>query len=305
MKKIDKNSIAIIVGTRNRLILLQNLIYSIFSQTKNKFTIHIIDCGSTDGTVSYLRSLSNKNIRVVYEIDKRGQSISYNSVFNTIKDKYICWLSDDNLITNNGIDTAIRILNEDSKIGMVALKTKDVIGPFKNSPYIGGISVLGVLNVNQGVIRSSVLRRLRGFDEDLTDYGIDPDLTFRVIQKGHKIVYTKKISILHYRQWSDDPKSSEFLERKEKIKNSLIYYSQKYKVIDNVLSGFFYQKSTRLIKYVFGKNPFFMKYALYRDTYNIVRGKYISLFDFFESFGKQYHLIQDPSRYKFKILHKK
>jgi len=304
---VSKPLISIVVGTYNRLNLLQNLIYSIFSETRTPFLIYIIDSGSSDGTIEYLKLLNSEKIILISEGAKNGQSVAYNKVFRAASTKYIAWLSDDNYIVNGSIDSAVRILMKNEKIGMVGLKVKDVVGPFTFYPYIGGISHLGVLNVNQGVLRRHTVLKMDGFDENLKDYGIDPDITKRVINLGYKVVYTKSIGILHYRQWSEDPLSNEFIEREKKIKKSLIYYQEKFgdtnfflKLIKSLVEPFL----VRIIKFIFGPRPFFLKYIIFRDFYNIFKGRYISLLDPLRSRNKSYHLIQDPESIFTKIYKK-
>ena len=75
---------------------------------------------------------------------------------------------------------------------MVGLKVRDVGGPSVAAPYIGGISPIGILNVNQGLLRTDFLRKVGSFSETFGFYGIDPGLTAMVLYSGHDVVYTKK-----------------------------------------------------------------------------------------------------------------
>ena len=89
-----------------------------------------------DGIVDYLRkALNEKSAPRDYII----------KVFEMVDTPYVCWLSDDNVVVNGGLDNALKILTRDPKIGMVALKIKDIQGPFIEAPYIGGISSIGIL----------------------------------------------------------------------------------------------------------------------------------------------------------------
>ena len=51
-----------------------------------------------------------------------------------------CWLSNDNIVQPGALDSAVGILRNYPKIGLVALMTKDVIGPFSDQPYIGALT---------------------------------------------------------------------------------------------------------------------------------------------------------------------
>jgi len=97
-------------------------------------------------------------------------------------------------------------------------------------PYIGGISSVGILNVNQGMLPTAVLKALNGFSEEFRMYGIDPDLTARVLYSGYDVVYTRSIALHHNRNWSDDPESQEYKELALKQKSYLALYDEKYRV---------------------------------------------------------------------------
>ena len=169
--------ISVVIGTYNRLELLKKSINSILEQTSNPLKIYITEAGSEDGTIEYLKSIASDTIIPIFEGEKLGQARAYNEVFKIVDTPYVCWLSDDNVIVNQGLDIAVKILDQNPQVGMVALKTRDRQGPFVDAPYIGGVSSIGILNVNQGVLRTSILKEVGGFSETFRDYGIDPDLT--------------------------------------------------------------------------------------------------------------------------------
>src|SRR5262249_13225880 len=132
-----------------------------------------------------------------------GQARAYNDVFAQVTTPYVVWLSDDNEIVDGGLDAGVATLDQRPDIGMVAIKVRDVEGPFVDAPYVGGISPIGVLNVKQGMLRTGIVQALGGFSERFRDYGIDPDLTARVLFSGWKVAYTQTVGIHHYRDWGD------------------------------------------------------------------------------------------------------
>ncbi|MEZ6024270.1 MAG: hypothetical protein R3C16_12860 [Hyphomonadaceae bacterium] len=60
-----------------------------------------------------------------------------------------------------------------------------------------------ILNVNQGVLPTDVLRDVGYFSETFGFYGIDPDLTAKVLFTGRDVVYTREVAIHHYRNSAD------------------------------------------------------------------------------------------------------
>lgn len=288
--------LSVVVGTYNRFRQLKQCVESIFNETSTEVKVYVTDAGSTDGTIEYLESVASDRIIPILVGKKLGQAKAYNYVFNLIDTPYVCWLSDDNVVVNKGLDIAVEILSRDSLIGMVALKTKDIKGPFVDAPYIGGISSIGILNVNQGVLPARVLKKAGGFSEDFRDYGIDADLAAKVLFAGYKIVYTKQISLHHYRNWAVDKESDEYLDWKDKHKKYYELYDQIYSKYSNNNGD-----ASRL-KHVFvniGKklltSKILVKYlnkGIKRDFYNILNGRYISIFDLFLNLGKKYYLVQ-------------
>ena len=223
-------TLSVVVGTYNRLHLLRRCLMALVNKVDVEHEIVVIDAGSTDGTIEYLEGL--QGIRLVCDGKRLGQARSYNRVFQTLTSKYVCWLSDDNVLRDGMLDLAVSILEEHPEIGMVALKTRDVIGPFQHAAYIGGISSVGILNCNQGVIRNSILRKVGYFGEEFRDYGIDSDLTAKVLLKGWQVVYTKEIAINHYREWMMDTDSADYQKRMERQTRSLQLYHEKYEFLD-------------------------------------------------------------------------
>lgn len=306
---MTKPILSIVVGTYNRKHQIIKLVDSIRREVQIPYILYITDAGSTDGTLEYLRSIESDCIKPIYVGKLLGQAKAYNDVFEQVSTPYVCWVSDDNEIVNRGLDKAVEILQRNKKFGMVGLKVRDKEGPFVKAPYIGGVSKIGILNVNQGVLPTSVLKSIGGFSEEFRDYGIDPDLTAKVLFMGHDIVYTRDISIHHYRNWAADKESDEFkaLQAKhdrfhELYKKTYSKYNEpsKYwqfkKLIWEKFKHTFSKKldlSINSHKKILGNIP--------RDYHNTIMAKHISLFDLFLTLRKPYHLRQSYKGPKIKI----
>src|SRR4029079_15372765 len=89
------------------------------------------------------------------------------------------------------------------RVGMVAVKVRDIEGPVVDAPYLGAVSSIGILNVNQGMLRTPIVQEVGGFSEAFRDYGIDPDLTAKVLFSGWDVAYTRAVGIPHHRAWAD------------------------------------------------------------------------------------------------------
>jgi len=215
----------------------------------------------------------------------------------------VCWISDDNEIINGGLDLAVDILERDSRLGMVALKVKDVQGPFVDAPYIGGVSTLGILNVNQGMLPSKVLAEVGYFSETFRDYGIDPDLTANVLFAGYDIVYTRQITIQHYRLWEMDKSKPEYWELRKKQERGIRLYEEKFSKV-MAFSPFWLAKKAawKLLREALG--PRFKPNGsepvighLPRDWGNYMTGRYISMFEALKSKKTDHYLRQRAPRF--------
>lgn len=290
--------LSIVLGTYNRLDQLRNCVESIQAQTSIAHIIYISDAGSTDGTVEYLMSIKSSVVRPVLMGRRTGQARAYNDVFDIVDTPFVCWLSDDNVIVNHGLDLAVSALQKHPRLGMVGLKVKDLQGPFTDAPYGGGISTIGILNVNQGVLPTHVLQALGGFSETFRDYGIDPDLTARVLFSGWDIALTKQIGIHHYRNWSTVKGSPEHKKMKMTQKRAVWMYSAKY--------GPYYSVGIRhsIKRRLFAAMQRLWPRRLYintaerflgmlpRDLFNLFNGRFITLFDPIFTAGLDHHLVQ-------------
>jgi GT2 family glycosyltransferase len=257
--------LSIVIGTYNRIDVLKQCLGALIGKIKVEHEIIVIDAGSTDGTLDYLGHL--QDIRLVCDDGLIGQAQSLNRVFAMLDSKYVCWLSDDNLVQSGMMDQAVSILESDQKIGMVSLKVKDITGRYSAAEYLGGIWPTGVLNCNQGMLPVALIKKVGGFDERFRDYGIDSDLTTRVLLEGYKVVYTKRVAIHHLRDheavsWTDSS------GRKHKLEMAKELYKQKYEELIRSEFDGLYAKEER-------ENSSLLKVIRY--FYTLMRKKDISL----------------------------
>jgi len=264
------------------------------------FTVHefpveifVSDAGSEDGTLAFLKKLKHPQLFVTAHGRKIGQAQSINQVLKRARGEYFCWLSDDNLLLPGTLEKACRILRRDSSIGMVGLKVRDVEGPFKEEAYIGGISPAGVLNVNQGVVRTAIARKVGGFCTRLKDYGIDPDFTTKVLLKGQRVVMTKDVQILHFRNWGGAFRMQHLSQAQ---KNYIKVYSRRYRDITRRYQV--WKKRPRpavcSVLEVAAKNIFqkSRKKEITRDFYNLRFGMFIQRLDPLKCLFRPYHFVQ-------------
>jgi GT2 family glycosyltransferase len=286
--------LAIVVGTYNRLDSLRRCVDSVFSQTQTPCVLYVTDAGSTDGTSEYLRAVASERLVPLLVGERLGQARAYNDVFATLTTPYVVWISDDNEIVNASLDIAVGILDCRPQIGMVGVKVKEIEGPATVAPYLGAVSEIGILNVNQGMLRTPVLQSVGGFSERFRDYGIDPDLTAKVLFSGWDVAYTRTVGIHHYRAWSES--STDGAAQRARQVGYVKLYAEKwgrYAPPDPVwmarrFAWRAFQKATGLSlnssRTILGLNG--------RDWCNVLTGRYISLLDPILTRYRPFHLLQ-------------
>ena len=301
-------SVTIAIGTCNRLAVLRRCLGSLRGRIAAPSRIVVADAGSTDGTIAYLEGLTD--IELIRDGAPIGQARSLNRVLQTAATDYFCWLSDDNVVRGGMIDLAVEILDNHEGFGMVALKTKDVTGPHKQLPYIGGHWETGVITCNQGVVRTELLQRLGGFDETLRDYGIDADLTARVLLSGRTVAFTKAVAIDHERDhdrtaWIDSE------GRRKRIAEARDLYRRKYDPLVALVRGAALFHHRERLKRLMMRciNRAFRSAKLVglslerttgwntRDISNLLFSRYVSIHREISCTGRPYHLVQEmPAR---------
>ena len=299
--------LSIVIGTRNRKAILVKCLQALIGKIAASHQMIVIDAGSTDGTIEYLRGI--REIDLVCDGRPIGQAQSFNRVFPLLKSKFIGWISDDNVVQSGMLDTAVEILQRNPKIGMVALKVKDVAGLHTGPPYTAGIYDTGILNCNQGVIRSDLFRQIGYFDESFKNYGLDPDLTTKVLLAGSRVVHTKAVAIHHFR---DHDAEDSAISKDERIKSKEPYKEKYYTKYSYLLKvGFIEKYKMRAKKIVWryikkldkrlqkrGRSIEAITGIHMKDWENLTKTRHISIFDLIYNRNNPYYLEQRLSKKK-------
>ncbi len=287
--------LTILVATYNRLNALKIAIDAIQKQTQTPHELIVIDGGSTDGTIEYLKS--SKDITPVFQGKLLGVPRSYNEVWRQVKSKYTCWLSDDTELTNNGIDLAVEILEKDPDIGMVGLKTKDVIGSRIDKPYVGALSEYQILNCNHGVMPFDLVRSIGFFNEDYPMYMVDPDLTASILCTGKKVVMTKQVCVLHRPEWALSGRAAQKEARLKGVNHLKIYkekfaFLRQHSFIERVVRRLRHLVQVPVISNLMSRSMHLNS----RDLKNLQGSRFISPLDPVTNINKPFHNVQQIPR---------
>jgi GT2 family glycosyltransferase len=149
---MKRENVAVVLGTYNRLEMLKESLASIGrAATKHALKIIVIDGGSTDGTLDYLKMPSALNITLVRQRELTGAVRAFNIGFGwavDAKHPFVVHMNDDAIIETPGaIDEAVDLMLANQKIGAVAFA-------FDTWGHHHFDHVNGVPYVNYGVIRT-------------------------------------------------------------------------------------------------------------------------------------------------------
>lgn len=289
---VDNPLLTVLIPTYNRVEKLRQALDNIADATRIPHRIIVIDGGSDDGTIELLES--RPDVRTIFQGELLGTVLAYNAGFEIVDTPYAATLSDDTLVNDQGLDQAIAMIINNPEIGLVSLKASVMRDEYKTG-YQGVLCRYGILNASFRLIDMAVARQI---DFCSTDFRMDAeelDMTARVLAIGKKVVFTKRVIINHDLLWRDDP-VDQIQARKQRAREGFEIYHSKFRWLGHPLarqSGV--RKATRQFSKISSKLvPFlFRRYGeKFLDWYNIIFGRYISLFDSFRTRHEPYYLVQ-------------
>jgi GT2 family glycosyltransferase len=229
--------LSIIVGTLDRPESFGSMYKSIEQNTSNiDWELIVSDAGNKFPVDASL--LSNRT-KLIIERPRLGFVKGYNKSFRMAQGKYICWLNDDAIVQPNWAQEAIKFMDNNKWVGMGAFYWMNQGGPDYNVEWYQGLPY-----ANFGIIDREFGNCLDWFDEDMTMYGSDNSISFRVFLAGKPVVGMSKARILH-RPYTDSyridneklqAKDAEILMNKYRpflgqMKKVHEFYKNNYKVV--------------------------------------------------------------------------
>jgi glycosyltransferase involved in cell wall biosynthesis len=177
--------ISIVTGTLNRLNLLKLVIQNTVDSC-DKLELILVDGGSTDGTIEYIKSLNHPQIKLI-EIGGRSSYPHFmNMGIKESKYDYICQWNDDVLLVNNWDDVIKEIDNSDYFIFPWCRGELKLFLEQKYDDIYKLSKILFNHCMNFGIYHRIVFKKIGLYDMDFKYYCCDEDMTFRCMYFGLK-----------------------------------------------------------------------------------------------------------------------
>ena len=96
-------SLAVVILNYNGIKLIKKFLPSVIKFTPTKYNIYIIDNGSSDDSVEFIRS-NFKRVKIVQLNKNYGYAKGYNKGLKNINDDILCLLNNDVEVTNKWTD---------------------------------------------------------------------------------------------------------------------------------------------------------------------------------------------------------
>lgn len=209
---MDKIQLSIVIVNYNGKRYVDACIESILSSNARDFQIIVVDNGSLDSSVEFLKAKYKKiypDQLLLIALDKNyGPARARNEGVKVSRGKYICFLDNDTIVHPEWANEAIKAFQENSKIGIIQCKLLlakerekiDYVGEYLGQngflvqkasagerdigQYNKRIKILAAKSAGM-FIRKKTFDTIGGFDEDYFIYVEETDLGWRCWLAGY------------------------------------------------------------------------------------------------------------------------
>ena len=228
---MDSPLVTVIIPTYNRRRWIGECLDAIQAQTYRHVETLVIDDGSTDGTVEWLRSKPRYAFAQIHvQPQNGGASEARNAGIRMARGDLIAFIDSDDVLASNHLERAVEVFQKDTHVGLFCCDST-IIGPdgevlhdgrtwheiqgeLKRYPVRSGLRSLKEIFLFSNIFPGFTLRR-EVFDEvgcfDQSIFPLDDyDLALRVAGRGYGVYYCHQPLTLrreHLGQCSGAPNS--------------------------------------------------------------------------------------------------
>ena len=211
--------VSVIVVNHNRGDLLRQCLNSILSQSYNRLEIVVVDNGSSDNSLSVVKSFPDPKIKLMTLDQNYGFARGNNVGIKEAQGELIALLNNDAVADEHWIECLVEAMQSGSQVGMCASKIlffeTEIVDKVGHLLYLDGQNRgrgTGVKDKGQyesveevlfpdacaALYRRRMLEEVGYFDEQFFAYGDDADLGIRSRWRGWKCLYVPEALAHHH-----------------------------------------------------------------------------------------------------------
>ena len=202
--------------------LLERCIHAVFNTDYPQLEVIVVDNGSKDGTVEYIRDqfCADYPVCLIENQENVGPSLARNLGLQVARGTYVAFLDNDTEPDPHWLKTVIDVMESDHSIGACQCKlllmsdhrvidyAGDYLSQFGFAVQLvdhGAIDdgqvneVVEILSAKSAamVVRADVCHEIGGFDPDYFMYAEDMDLCWRIWLQGYQVVLVPDSKVYH------------------------------------------------------------------------------------------------------------
>ncbi|MBA7662088.1 Trans-aconitate 2-methyltransferase [subsurface metagenome] len=233
-----KPQVTIIIVTYNKLNYLAACIESIRKNTTHPHKIIVVDNGSKDGTIAWLRK--QEDILTIENEHNLGFTIGNNLAMSMLNTPLFCLLNNDTIVTHGWLNRLAYVLESQDSIKAVGPTTNYISGPQQDNnaqyatiedmeKYAAKI-LLRPSNLMQRsprlvffctLLKTKLIRTIGLLDEIFSPGNFeDDDYCMRINQAKGSTIISRSVFIHHYGQtsWRSNPQAyADLMRRNQKL----------------------------------------------------------------------------------------
>ncbi len=237
--KREQPDLSVIIVSYNTADLIENCLKSVFAASNITREVFVIDNDSSDGSSDFIKD-NFPSVHLVANTENRGFAAANNQMIPRCKGKYVFFLNPDTEVMSDVFNEAISFMDANPPMGLAGTKIINPDGTLQESisyrypgekyttDELSGLpgSIACVLGASM-IVRSGLIKKMGGFDEDFFLYGEDQDLCLRIRKLGHEIGYIDSATVIHLGGQSEKNSLSSEVWKK-KIHAEYIFYRKHY-----------------------------------------------------------------------------
>jgi len=213
------SSVVVIIVNWNGRRFLERCLQSVFAQSFQDFEVVLVDNGSTDGSVAFVRERFSR-VRLIENRENRGFGAANNQAIRATDSEFVVTLNNDTEVAPEWLDELVSAARTDQRVGACASRMlfahhPDMInsagiavdragiawdwrGGERDDPHEREpVEIFGAC-AGAALYRRSMLEEIGMFDEDFFAYLEDVDLAWRAQWAGWRALSVPTARVLHY-----------------------------------------------------------------------------------------------------------